>query len=508
MKDLRIFILFLFFAVFLFLTQPQLCVAQFDGDDIVIGTYKTVHSNILNEDRLLYVHLPSDYEETHLSYPVLYLLYVDVYNYFADAAIITEKLGGTGEMPPVIIIGVANTNRYRDLLPVKKRNLDEGGGADNFLKFIEEELIPHIDGTYRTKDFRILAGPQAAAIFSLYALISRPGLFDAVISENPFMNPENAEFLHPRAEQFFKNTQSLKNFLYIRCEKNERPQDLEYAERLADLLASQSPDGFRFEVEFRDPSGYFIPPLPFREAFRALFAGHKLPDDFQTNTVEDVITYYEKLSDQYGFDVDPPHHMLTFEGVKLNQQGKMSEARALFEYQLSLYPKSLNALFQLGETHRRMGNLERARQHYKAFLDIRDVDAAMIESRLAMVERMISSSAAYRIEQEINMNGIEAGMQKYRSIRSDPNSELYFDEGELNAAGYRLLGNGKIMEAIQVFTINVELYPESANAYDSLAEAHMKGGDNRKAIENYKKSLELNPDNNNAEEMLKSLENG
>jgi predicted alpha/beta superfamily hydrolase/thioredoxin-like negative regulator of GroEL len=506
MKDYRFIFVFLLLIALFVAPVRDISLAQEDGDDITIGTYRTIYSNVLDEDRLLYVHLPRDYEDTKLSYPVLYLLYVDIYNYFADAVMITEKLGGTGEMPPVIIIGVANTNRYRDLLPAKLSYRDEGGGADDFLKFIEEELIPHIDGTYRTKDFRILAGPQAAAVFSLYALITRPGLFNAVISENPFMNPDNTEFLYPRAEQFFKNTESLANFLYIRCEKNERPKDLEYAERLDKLLAAEKPDGFRFEVEFREPSGYFIPPLPFRESLRMLFAGHKLPDDFQTNSVDDIIAYYKEMSDQYGFDVDPPAHMLTYEGAKLSRQGKSNEATALFEYQLGLYPKSLNALFQLGEIHLRTGRLEKAREYYNAFLEIRDVDVAMIHSRLAMVEKVIRGSAAYRIEQEINANGIEAGLKKYREIQNDPDNELYFDEGELNALGYRLMGNGNISDAIEIFRINVELHPESANVYDSLAEAYMNGGNTAKAIENYRRSLELNPDNTNAAEMLQHLE--
>ena len=169
--------------------------SQEDGEKITIGKYRVLHSNILDEDRLLYVHLPRGYENTQLRYPVLYLLYVDIYNYFADAAMITEKLGSTGEIPPMIIVGVANTNRYRDLLPVKTRNLPESGGAGNYLKFIEKELIPFVNDHYRTKEFRVLAGPQAAAVFGLYTLIERPALFPAILSENPFMNPEG--FLSP-----------------------------------------------------------------------------------------------------------------------------------------------------------------------------------------------------------------------------------------------------------------------------------------------------------------------
>ena len=247
---MRIFKTTLLLAITLivFGSGHKLCLAQQDGADIVIGTYKVLHSDILNEDRLLFVHLPQEYEETQLAYPVLYILYVQLYNYFDDAAIITEKLGGTGEMPPMIIVGVANTNRYRDLLPIATSWNREGGGADKFLQFLEEELIPHIDNSYRTRPFRILAAPQASAVFSLYTLIQRPQLFNAIISENLFMNPENAAYLYPQVETFFKNSDSLKHLLYIKCEKNERPQELEYADRFAKLLDTEKPDGCRFEV--------------------------------------------------------------------------------------------------------------------------------------------------------------------------------------------------------------------------------------------------------------------
>ncbi len=507
MKNHRFIFLLVFLFTLFFLNGEKLCFAQKDGDDVVIGKYRMVHSHVLDEDRLLIIHLPREYGDTQLNYPVLYLLYgQDINNYFAEAAIITEKLGGTGEIPPIIVIGVANTNRYRDNLPAKIRGRSDSGGADNFLRFFEEELIPFVDKNYRTKNFRILAGPQAGAVFGLYSLITKPGLFRAVLSENPFMNPENSEYLFLKAELFFKNTESLRNFLYVKCEKNERPQDLEYAERFAKFLESEQPDGFRYKVEFREPTGYFIPPLPFREGLRELFAGHKLPENFQTNTVQDIIHYYEKLSEEYGFEVDPPSLMLTFEADKLSQQRKIQEVIELFEYQLTLYPKSLNALWRLGETYRGMGDFEKARQYYKAFLDIQDMDVAIIRDRLNMVEKMISGSAAYRIEQEIRKNGIQAGLIKFKEIRSDPGNKLYFEEREFNAMGYRLMGAGKMKAAIEIFKLNVEMYPESANVYDSLAEAYMNSGDTKKAIKNYKKSLELNPDNTNAKEMLKKLE--
>jgi len=492
-------------TIVLLLHIQNSCFAQANGDDITIGKYRTLHSDILDEDRLLYIHVPRGYENTQLDYPVLYLLYVDIYNYFADAAMITEKLGGTGEIPPMIIVGVANTNRYRDLLPVKTRNLPESGGADNYLKFLEEELIPHIDDNYRTKDFRVLAGPQAAAVFSLYALIAKPGLFNAFITENPFMNPENAEFLYPHAESFFSNQDSLRNFLYIKCETSERPPDLEYLQKLEMMLASEKPAGFRYEIEFREPSGYFIAPLPFEKALRALFTGHRLPEHFQSSSLKDIINYYKDRSKEYGFQVDPPELMLTFEGNKLLQAGASREAIAVYEYQLGLYPKSLNAMYQLGETYRGMGDFDKAEAYYEAFLEIEDRDAARIHNRHKEMERIIQSSAAYRIQQAINSNGIRAGLDTYQTIRNDPENELYFDENELNALGYRLMGAGEPESAIEIFKLNVLLYPESANVYDSLGEAYMNAGNIKKAIHNYQRSLELNPGNENAREMPEKL---
>ena len=302
---------------------------------------------------------------------------------------ITEKLGRTGEMPPMIIVGVANTHRYRDLLPVPTRGRAETGGAEAFLKVLENEIIPYVEKNYRTKPFRVLAGPQAAAIFSLYALLENPQLFNIIIAENPFMNPDNAEYLYPRADTFFKTSDRFNNYLYIKCENDERPDMLGYAKKLADLLENEKPAGLRFKIDFMESSGFFITPLPFKAPLREFFTGHRLPDDFQASNLDDILQYYEERSEAYGFDVDPPEHMLTFQGVGMNQQNKTGEAIKVFQYQHKLYPKSLNALFQLGESYRGLGQYELAAKYYKAFLDIEDRDAAFIKQRLEEVTKKI-----------------------------------------------------------------------------------------------------------------------
>ena len=82
-----------------------------------------------------------------------------------------------------------------------------------------------------------------------------------------------------------------------------------------------------------------------------------------------------------------------------------------------------------------------------------------------------------------------------------------FDEIEMNALGYRYLQSGKVKDAIELFKLNTIAYPKSGNVYDSLGEAYLKDGQKELAIKNYEKSLEFNPDNENAKKILKQIEN-
>ena len=72
--------------------------------------------------------------------------------------------------------------------------------------------------------------------------------------------------------------------------------------------------------------------------------------------------------------------------------------------------------------------------------------------------------------------------------------------------GYELLRNGDTKGAVEIFRLNVEQFPTDANVYDSLGEAYLKQGDKALAVENYKKSLDLKPQNENARDVLKKLE--
>ena len=108
---------------------------------------------------------------------------------------------------------------------------------------------------------------------------------------------------------------------------------------------------------------------------------------------------------------------------------------------------------------------------------------------------------------EILVNrGADAAVTQYRELkRANPNG-YNFEESALNRLGYMLLEKGRNADAIAIFKLNVEEYPKSGNVYDSLAEAYAKDGQKQLAIANYRKSVELDPKNQNAANKLKELE--
>jgi tetratricopeptide (TPR) repeat protein len=102
-------------------------------------------------------------------------------------------------------------------------------------------------------------------------------------------------------------------------------------------------------------------------------------------------------------------------------------------------------------------------------------------------------------------SGIDQAAKQYHELKAAAPATYDFDENEVNSLGYQLLQARQFKQAIRIFQLNVEAYPQSANTWDSLAEAYMDDGDKAQAIANYQRSLEINPRNANAVKMLQKL---
>ncbi|MGB8373728.1 MAG: tetratricopeptide repeat protein, partial [Salegentibacter sp.] len=98
---------------------------------------------------------------------------------------------------------------------------------------------------------------------------------------------------------------------------------------------------------------------------------------------------------------------------------------------------------------------------------------------------------------------MEAAQKRFNEIKDRQDYTLR--EDEMNSLGYMLLRSGKTQEAIEIFKLNVQEFPDSWNVYDSLGEAYMTAGNTQLAIENYEKSVEMNPQNTNGKDILEQL---
>lgn len=342
------------------------------------------------------VCLPPSYSiSPEKRYPVLYLLdgdfclgmAIDVANYLRIGEYIPEILivgvGYGSQLPPDK--GGSNM-RSRDFWPFSTESGTESGG-EAFRLFLEQELVPFIDSTYRSDPSkRALYGFSLGGLFGLHALFRDPALLNAYILVSPTLMPTTDNILE-QAEQFVNSHSDCHAKVYL-C-TGEFEFNVSRFKRLIDTFTKGHLASFYVEWETYPRGVHFtMPAEALAKGLRAIF------------------------------------------GMK-----------SLFEAAFSAYQKG----------------------------------------------------------------GVNATINLYHELKDKHAAEYDFSQRELNELGYELLYNDKVEDAIEVLKLNVAAYPEDWNPYDSLGEAYMVAGRAALAIENYEKSVELNPKNAGGVAQLKKL---
>jgi hypothetical protein len=160
------------------------CALHAQDVTVRLGITDTVRSEGLAETRPLMVYLPDSYEASDARYPVVYLL-DGTPDSMLETVAAMNKLRADAFAPEMLVVAIENVDRDRDMMPLSTGSYPVSDpGAERFLGFIADDLIPHVDHTYRTTEQRVLVGKSLSGLFTVYALLTRPELFDAYVGRS------------------------------------------------------------------------------------------------------------------------------------------------------------------------------------------------------------------------------------------------------------------------------------------------------------------------------------
>ena len=338
------------------------------------GTIKrfSIKSTVLGEDRIILVRTPAGYETNKVSYPVLYMTDGDAH--MGHTASTVEFLTQNGRISDSIVVGVTNTDRTRDLTPVKSSaknpagelQFPTSGGADNFLKFFETELIPEIEKTYRVQPYRIFAGHSLGGLFAIHAMVTKPGLFNSYVAVSPSLQWENSEELK-RVTDFLKNQKELKVTLFASIGDEPGPIGEDF-DKFKDLLAKSNIKGFDWQAErMADEDHGSVVLRSHYYGLRKVYDGWQAPRDANraiSGGLKGADEHYKKLSAKFGYSIPTPENLINQIGYRHIFDGQPEEAIAVFKTNVERYPASANVYDSLAEAYERGGRLDLAEPLY------------------------------------------------------------------------------------------------------------------------------------------------
>ena len=362
----------------------------------------SLFSNVLNESREFWVRLPENYNpENNVKYPVVYLL--DGFSLKNNLETVYDNYMGH-YLPHMILVGISNRkNRTRDLTisQVKNRrgsamNVDTGG-AKNFRQFIEKELIPYIDKTFPTTNYRTLIGHSYAGLFTLNMLINNNHLFKNYIAIDPSIEWDNQKLLKQAKEKL--NTQSYQGkslYVSLAAEQlhmwnenvtidnimEDTSEFTQFARSIIDFsnfASAQKQNGLNFSWKVYPEDLHGTVPLPsMRDGLIFCFKWFQFKFPQKYNNPETTVQELQELlktqetiyANELGYSVPPMIEELFIGYGYMNlQMGQPKKALMFFNLAVKYYPNSANGYDGLAdyytENHDKVNALKNANIAFK-----------------------------------------------------------------------------------------------------------------------------------------------
>lgn len=239
--------------------------AQLAHGGISVGNRIKIHSEILNEDRHLWIHLPKDYEKGVGQFPVLFVLDGGYPEIFMEAVSSVYHLERSVDGPDFIIVGVGNTDRNRDLLPEEVVGRKGSGGAEDFCRFLSQELVPYFRLNYRTNYYNILYGGSTAGLFTTFAFLECPETFDAFIASSPLMG-QCYDFMIAKTCRFLEWEKFEGRILFIDYGMEDLKMVRMYLPKFYKTLERKAPEHMHMALRIQRWEGH----VPYGSLYRGL----------------------------------------------------------------------------------------------------------------------------------------------------------------------------------------------------------------------------------------------
>lgn len=393
-----------------------------------------IKSKQLNETREFTIHLPASYHNSkQRQYPVLYVL--DGQNLQKNTVFIADFLSSKRHIPQVIIVSIPHTGqRSRDYNTFKRDSDEINKGADNFLGFIQHELIPHVQSHYRTTNYRMLSGHSNSGLFVIHSLLKKPDLFNARFAFSPSLH--HLPKLKGLLAGVFKQQKNINGYFYANVGGTEFFKIKDAFADTEALFEQHAPKHLRYDFELHEVDGHQSSPFIGQHmAFKRLFAPLRLGHDYERLSYQDVVAHFDEVSREFGYTVKP----------------KVKELTSMAGYYVNIVPN-----------HAVLINLNKLMDHYYPKKP-QNGDMVFFENWLAQ--------------------GIHPVERYFKGPKPD--------EDTLNSMGYGYLDKKQFAEALYLLELATRLYPNSSNTFDSYGEALERSGDLINALKMYKKAFAI-----------------
>ena len=351
----------------------------------------TLNSEILKEDRQIAIYRPPVLPEFPNNVPpVIYVLDGELTTDLVRAHVgyFTEIWK---ELPPIMVVGIENTkdhgNRRRDFTPTKSA-LGSGGGADEFMRFMEEEVIPVVEKDHKRRPYRVLVGASLAGLFAVHSLLNH-SLFDAFIASSPTLAWNRSTIMNDLSNKL--DALDSKKILFF-CVGNEGGKYLAHATTLDSLLSKKKLSTLRHRfAHYPDETHGTAPLKGYYEGFKLIFkvGAEDLNIPLEEITYKAIEDYYSDWTSIFGFPMKPREVVINEYGYKfLLETKQVDKALKFFEMNMKNYPQSPNTYDSYAEALLHKGDEQNALLYYKKALDL-DPNNKRIQDQVATLRKKL-----------------------------------------------------------------------------------------------------------------------